>query len=81
MCSNIERECIAFVKGILENRPRDGTGKICKYNKEDKDKIISILEAQKSRIDDAREILSADCYELVEQIYSGLIEIVEKNVI
>lgn len=79
--NNFEADCFAFVEDILINRPKNIHGDTAKYCKEDREKIIELLSTQINMIENNRSKMSQDCYALLNEIFSGLLSLFEKEIV
>ena len=70
--NNLETNCIELIVDTLSNRPKSIDGEIVKYNAEDKQMILNVIESQKANVENLSKVISEDCYKLLMELYDVL---------
>lgn len=76
--NNLEIQCLEFAIDILTNRPKNLNGEISKYDKQDKDIMLKNIYFQREAVENNKKHLTVDCYNLLIELYDGLVEIIIK---
>lgn len=79
--NNIERSVFDFVLDTLTNRRKDLNGKFNKYSDQDKKILRKTISEQKEEIENNKNNLSSDCYNVLIDIYKWLELLLDNNVI
>lgn len=77
--NNLEIQCVEFATDILTNRPRNLNGETVKYDSQDRNILLKNIYLQKEIVENNKKYITEDCYNLLIDLYNGLVEIIAKG--